>query len=104
MAIKILRTIVIVLGVLILVVLSAVIWTAFDGPRGADTTAGGENTQVAPDPLSLGLVSPECLIEAASTNAGRLTIITGGPPNLLDCRRVFVIQLSSGRVQAEIRP
>ena len=104
MAIQVLRTIVIVLGVLILVVLGAVIWTAFDGPRGAGTTAGGENTQAAPDPLSLGLPSPDCVIEAASTDAGRLTVITGGPANLPDCRRVFVIQLSSGRVQAEVRP
>ena len=103
MAIQVLRTIVIVLGVLILVVLGAVIWTAFDGPR-SGTGADSENSHAAPDPLSLGLPSPDCVIEAASTDAGRLTVITGGPANLPECRRVFVIQLSSGRVQAEVRP
>ncbi|HCP01409.1 MAG: hypothetical protein CL573_02605 [Alphaproteobacteria bacterium] len=102
MAIQILRTIVIVLGVLILVVLGAVIWTAFEGPRGSSPNVGGENTQPAPDRLSLGLSSPDCVITTASTDAGRLTIITAGPPSLPDCHRVFVIQLSSGRVQMEI--
>jgi len=104
LAIQVLRTIVIVLGVLILVVLGAVIWTAFDGPRGGGPNGGAENTQAAPDPLSLGLPSPDCVIEAASTNSGRLTLITGSPANLPECRRVFVIQLSTGRVQAEVRP
>ncbi|MBS27692.1 MAG: hypothetical protein CL566_02025 [Alphaproteobacteria bacterium] len=95
--------IVIILGVLILIVLGAVIWTAFDGPRNAGSNAGGENTQIAPDHLSLGLPSPDCVIEQARTDGGRLTVITGGPASLPDCRRVFVIQLSSGRIQAEIR-
>ena len=74
MAIQVLRTLVIVLGVLILVVLGAVIWTAFDGPRSGD--AARDAGEAAPDPLTLGLPSPDCVIEAASTDAGRLTIIT----------------------------
>ena len=104
MAIQVLRAIVIVLGVLIVVVLGAVIWTALDGPPDLSTTARTNNTQAAPGPLSLGLPSVDCVIEAARTDAGRLTIITGGPAKLPDCRRVFVIQLSNGRVQVEIQP
>lgn len=109
MAAKIARMVVIILGVMILVVLGAIVWTAFDGPRDKGTNAAGENTQagsdlLSPDPLSLGLPSPDCVIEQASTDGGRLTVITGGPADLPDCRRVFVIQLSSGRIQAEIRP
>lgn len=104
MAIHVLRTIVIVLGVLILAVFGAIIWTAFDddGDRGA--VSGDDNSQAAPDRLSLGLPSPACVIEQARSEGGRLTVITGGPANLPECRRVFVIQLSSGRIQAEIRP
>lgn len=104
MAIHVLRTIVIVLGVLILAVFGAIIWTAFDDDGDTGAAPGGNNTQATPDHLSLGLPSPACVIEQASTNAGRLTVITGGPANLPDCRRVFVIQLSSGQIQAEIRP
>ncbi|MEP4379044.1 MAG: hypothetical protein ABJ215_02505 [Alphaproteobacteria bacterium] len=104
MAIHVLRTIVIVLGVLILAVFGAIIWTAFDDDGDSGAVAGGETGGAMPDRLSLGLPSPVCLIEQATTNAGRLTIITGGPADLPECRRVFVIQLSSGRIQAEIRP
>lgn len=109
MAAQIARMIVIILGVLILIVLGAIVWTAFDGPRDTAPNAGGENTQggpdrLSPDLLSLGLPSPACVIEQARTDGGRLTVITGGPADLPDCRRVFVIQLSSGRIQAEIRP
>lgn len=104
MAIHVLRTIVIALGVLILAVVGAIIWTAFDDGGDTRAVSGGDNSQAAPDRLSLGLPSPACTIEQASTAAGRLTIITGGPANLPECRRVFVIQLSSGRIQAEISP
>jgi hypothetical protein len=104
LAIHVLRTIVIALGVLILAVVGAIIWTAFDDDGDTRATSRGYNSQAAPDRLSLGLPSPACTIEQASTAAGRLTIITGGPANLPECRRVFVIQLSSGRIQAEIRP
>jgi hypothetical protein len=104
LAIHVLRTIVIVLGVLILAVFGAIIWTAFDDDGEPGAVSGGNNTQATPDRLSLGLPSPACVIEQASTNAGRLTVITGGPANLPECRRVFVIQLSSGQIQAEIRP
>lgn len=104
MAIHVLRTIVIVLGVLILVVFGAIIWTAFDDDGDTGPDSGGETGAATPDRLTLGLPSPVCVIEQASTNAGRLTIITGGPANLPECRRVFVIQMSSGRIQAEIRP
>ena len=108
MAIHILRTIVIVLGVLILGVVGAIIWTAFDddddGRGTTGSVSGGETSGAAPDRLSLGLPSPACIIEQASTSGGRLTVITGGPANLPECRRVFVIQLSSGRIQAEISP
>ena len=104
MAIHVLRTIVIALGILILAVVGAIIWTAFDDGGDTRAVSRGDNSQAAPDRLSLGLPSPACTIEQASTAAGRLTIITGGPANLPECRRVFVIQLSSGRIQAEIRP
>jgi hypothetical protein len=108
LAIHVLRTIVIVLGVLILAVFGAIIWTAFDDDgdtaQNGAAVSGGENGGAAPDRLSLGLPSPACVIEQARSEGGRLTVITGGPANLPDCRRVFVIQLSSGRIQAEIRP
>lgn len=104
MAIHVLRTIVIALGLLILAVFGAIIWTAFDDDGGRDAVSGGETAGAAPDRLSLGLPSPACTIEQARAEGGRLTVITGGPANLPDCRRVFVIQLSSGRIQAEIRP
>ncbi len=104
MAIHVLRTIVIVLGVLILAVFGAIIWTAFDDDGDAGPDSAGETGAAIPDRLSLGLPSTACVIEQASTNAGRLTVITGGPANLPECRRVFVIQLSSGQIQAEIRP
>lgn len=104
MAIHVLRTIVIVLGVLILAVFSAIIWTAFDDDGETDAVSGGETSGTVPDRLSLGLPSRACTIEQASTAVGRLTIITGGPANLPDCHRVFVIQLSSGQIQAEIQP
>ena len=104
MAIHVLRTIVIVLGVLILAVFGAIIWTAFDDDGETGAVSGGEASGEVPDLLSLGLPSPACTIEEASTAAGRLTIITGGPANLPECRRVFVIQLSSGRIQTEVSP
>ena len=104
MAIHVLRTIVIVLGVLILAVFGAIIWTAFDDDGDSAAVSGGDNNQAAPDRLSLGLPSPACVIEQARSEGGRLTVITGGPASLPECRRVFVIQLSSGQVQAEIRP
>jgi hypothetical protein len=104
LAIHVLRTIVIALGVLILAVVGAIIWTAFDDGGDSGAASGGDNTQAAPDRLSLGLPSPACTIEQASTAAGRLTVITGGPANLPECRRVFVIQLSSGRIQTEVSP
>ncbi|MDA0785016.1 MAG: hypothetical protein O3B37_01900 [Proteobacteria bacterium] len=104
MAIHVLRTIVIVLGVLILAVFGAIIWTAFDDDGDSSAVSGGTNSGAAPDRLSLGLPSPACTIEQARSEGGRLTVITGGPANLPECRRVFVIQLSSGRIQAEIRP
>jgi hypothetical protein len=104
LAIHVLRTIVIVLGVLILVVVGAIIWTAFDDEGDTGAVSGSETNGAVPDRLSLGLPSPACIIEQASTSGGRLTVITGGPANIPECRRVFVIQLSSGRIQAEIRP
>tara|TARA_R110002110_G_scaffold85816_4_gene223702 strand:- start:35339 stop:35653 length:315 start_codon:yes stop_codon:yes gene_type:complete len=104
LAIHVLRTIVIALGVLILVVVGAIIWTAFDDDGGSGAVSRGDNSQAMPDRLSLGLPSPACTIEQARAEGGRLTVITDGPENLPECRRVFVIQLSSGRIQAEISP
>jgi hypothetical protein len=96
----VLRTLVIVLGMLILAAFAAVIWgivvASNDDGNGAITETLEER--------SLGLPSAACRIVRATTEGGLLTVVSDGPAGDPECNRVFVVDLASGRIRAEIRP
>ena len=95
-----LRNLVIFLGVLILMAFAMVVW----GIIGTSNLDGnGEITKDLQN-LSLGLPAG-CEIRSAQSAGDRLTIVTqGAADQRVECARVFVIDTTTGDIQAEIRP
>jgi hypothetical protein len=97
---KALRTIVIVLGILILAAFAAVIW----GIVNATDEDGNAALDAFPDAIALGLPSPQCRIVGADSEDGLLYVVTDGPADLPECNRVMIVDPASGRVATAVRP
>tara|TARA_B100001559_G_C16468516_1_gene607740 strand:+ start:854 stop:1150 length:297 start_codon:yes stop_codon:yes gene_type:complete len=92
--VKALKAIVIAMAVFIFIALIAVIWAIFNFTKSSEKP---KNSIEFSQPLSLGL-SAKCNMSEIDLNGQKMTIRTSGHSDNSNCEKVYIVDLSTGKV------
>ena len=91
---KALKAIVIAMAVFIFIALIAVIWAIFNFTKPSEKP---KNSTEYSKPLSLGL-SAKCKMSEIDLNGQKMSIRTSGHSDTSNCEKIYIVDLSSGKV------